>query len=175
MVGLLRKKQQSWLRQPSFIDGLAAAIALIAAGGVLWSPKLSNAVARATGDLELVQLQVDTIGLPLVSPESVVESALAEGSLAIVIRNQPSGRVKIIRIEQIKPSSISIMPESRVLTLDNLFSHREYRLRFHLKAEARISDSGIILAGTKLKIGVPISLEGLLYHFKGNVSGITLP
>ena len=44
------------LRSISVIDAAAAVVALVAVGGVLWSPKLSNAVARATGAVATLRL-----------------------------------------------------------------------------------------------------------------------
>ena len=45
--------------------------------------------------------------------------------------------------------------------------------RFYLQADAETGPSGVVVAGTKLKIGTPIELEGQLYRVKGVVSGVT--
>ncbi len=51
------------LRSLSPIDAVAGVVALVALGGVVWSPKLSNAVAQATGAVKPVQLSVDVVRL----------------------------------------------------------------------------------------------------------------
>ena len=44
--------------------------------------------------------------------------------------------------------------------------------RFVLEGEATVSPSGVVMAGTKLKIGSPVELEGPLYRVNGTVSGV---
>jgi len=52
-------------RRWSLVDAGAAVAVLLAAAGVIWSPKLSGAVARATGGLEPVTVLVDVRGVPV--------------------------------------------------------------------------------------------------------------
>ena len=52
---------------------------------------------------------------------------------------------------------------------------RSVHARFQLEADAETGSSGIVIAGTKLKIGIPIELEGSLYRVNGVVSGVSLP
>jgi hypothetical protein len=44
--------------------------------------------------------------------------------------------------------------------------------RFVLEGDATVSKSGVVLAGTKLKVGTPVELEGALYRLNGTVSGV---
>ena len=53
MAGANKFKAVSWM------DALAGAVALVALAGVVWSPKLSNTVARATGSVKPVLVSVD--------------------------------------------------------------------------------------------------------------------
>ena len=48
-------------------------------------------------------------------------------------------------------------------------------MRFLLEADAEAKASGIVFGGTKLKVGVPVELEGRLYRLNGIVSGVSLP
>lgn len=45
------------------LDGLAVAATVAALAGVVWSPKLTNAVARATGSVKPVEVSVDVLSL----------------------------------------------------------------------------------------------------------------
>ena len=47
------------LRGLSVLDTTAGLIALLAIGGVLWSPKLTNTFAKANGSVKSVQVMVD--------------------------------------------------------------------------------------------------------------------
>ena len=55
---------RSW----SLVDLGAAAAVLFAAVGVIWSPKLSGAIARATGNVVPVIVTVDVRGIPVANP-----------------------------------------------------------------------------------------------------------
>ncbi len=80
---------RSW----SLVDLAAGAAVLLAAAGVLWSPKLSGAVDRATGALQPVTVSVDVRGVPSANAANLVRQAEQEGKVAIVIRNSPHGTV----------------------------------------------------------------------------------
>ena len=49
---------------------MAGVVALAALAGVVWSPKLSNAVAKATGAVKPVQVSVDVVRLYSAIPSS---------------------------------------------------------------------------------------------------------
>lgn len=86
---------RSW----SLVDLAAGAAVLLAAVGVLWSPKLSGAVDRATGALQPVTVSVDVRGVPSANAANLIRQAQEEGKVAIVIRNSPHGKVKIKQVQ----------------------------------------------------------------------------
>jgi len=85
-------------RRFGLVDGAAALAVLMAAGGVIWSPKLSGTIARATGGQQPVTVTVDVRGIPSADPASLIAAARQEGKVSIVIRNQPHGSVQIKQI-----------------------------------------------------------------------------
>ena len=91
------------LRSLSPIDAVAGVVALAALGGVIWSPKLSNAVAKATGAVKPVQVSVDVRHLLSADPEQLLNAAREEAALNIVIRNQPAGRVTLVSVDDLTP------------------------------------------------------------------------
>ena len=44
-----------------------------------------------------------------------------------------------------------------------------------MEAQAEIKPSGVVIGGTKLKVGVPVELEGRFYRLNGVVSGVMPP
>ena len=78
------------LRSLSPIDALAGAVALAALAGVVWSPKLSNAVAKATGAVKPVQVSVDVVRLYSADPKQLLNSV--RGSSPQHRDSQPTGR-----------------------------------------------------------------------------------
>ena len=163
------------LRAISPIDIAAGVVALVALAGVIWSPKLSNAVARATGSLQPVKVSVDAKNFYSSEPEAFLQSARDEGFTSIVVRNQPAGRVRLIEVDDITRRLVAVQPDGQVVEAEDPNLGQARYIRFQLEADADIDSSGIVIGGTKLKVGVPVELEGRLYRLNGVVSGVTLP
>ena len=160
------------LRSLSPIDALAGVVALVALGGVIWSPKLSNAVAKATGALKPVQVSVDVRHLVSADPEQLLNAAREEAALNIVIRNQPAGRVTLVSVDDLTNPLTAVQPDGSVVVADAPGSLLPRHARFVMEANAEIKPSGVVIGGTKLKVGVPVELEGRLYRLNGVVSGV---
>ena len=162
------------LRGLSVLDATAGLIALVAVGGVLWSPKLSNALAKANGSVKSVQVLVDVRRVSAADPEALIQDALASGRTSIIIRNQPAGSVKLIRVDDINQVLVEVQLDGSVVTATdpNPTNVGTLNARFVLEGDATVSKSGVVLAGTKLKVGTPVELEGALYRLNGTVSGV---
>lgn len=162
------------LRGLSVLDTTAGLIALLAIGGVLWSPKLTNTFAKANVSVKSVQVMVDVRRVSAEDPESLVQDALAAGRTSIIIRNQPAGSVKLIRVDDINRVLVQVQPDGSVVTAEdpNRATVGTLNARFVLEGDATVSKSGVVLAGTKLKVGTPVELEGALYRLNGTVSGV---
>ena len=157
------------------LDGLAVAATVTALAGVVWSPKLTNAVARATGSVKPVEVSVDVRHLQVVDSEAFLEGIREEGAVSIVIRNQPAGRVALLSVEDISRPLTQLLPDGTVLEAEDTSPARGLHARFRLKADAETGPSGVVFGGTKLKVGSPVELEGRLYRVNGVVSGVALP
>ena len=164
-----------WLRNLSPIDGAAAVIACLALVGAVWSPKLNQAIAKASGSMQSVGVSVDVRNLQLAQPEKLVQSIRDEGSVSIIIRNQPAGNVQLLDVVDITQPLMAMQPDGRIVEAQIANQTKGFDVRFSLKADAEADASGVVFGGTKLKIGVPVDLQGRLYDFRGVVSGITLP
>ena len=165
----------NWLRNLSPIDGAAAVIACLALVGVVWSPKLNQAIAKASGSMQSVGVSVDVRNLQLAQPERLLQSIRDEGTVNIVIRNQPAGHVQLLDVVDITHPLMAVQPDGQIFELQIANQMQGFHVRFSLKADAEADASGVVFGGTKLKIGVPVDLQGRLYNFRGVVSGITLP
>ena len=157
------------------LDGLAVAATAAAIAGVVWSPKLTNAVVRATGSVKPVEVSVDVRHLQVVDSEAFLEGIREEGAVSIVIRNQPAGRVALLSVDDISRPLTQLLPDGTVLEAEDTSPARGLHARFRLKADAETGQSGVVFGGTKLKVGSPVELEGRLYRVNGFVSGVALP
>jgi hypothetical protein len=163
-------------RRWSVVDAAALAAVVLAAAGVIWSPKLSGAVAQATGDVVPVTVLVDVRGVPVADPAGLIEAARAEGKVAIVIRNQPHGSVDIERIQPLQRRLLAVQPDGSVVTATDPTGRDFSNLdaRFVLKAEGRKASGGVVFGNQTVKVGAPIEIEGQGYRVNGNVTGIAI-
>lgn len=106
------------LRTLSPIDAVAGVVALAALAGVVWSPKLSNAVAKATGAVKPVQVSVDVVQLYSADPDQLLTSVREEADLNIVIRNQPAGRVSLVSVDDVTNPLTEVQPDGSVVFAD---------------------------------------------------------
>ena len=163
-------------RRWSLVDLGAAAAVLLAAGGVVWSPKLSGAVAKATGAMVPVTVTVDVRAVPVADPASLIEAAREEGQLSIVIRNQPHGTVKIAAIEPMPRRLIALQPDGRVVTAidPNQATFSTLDARFQLVGQGRKVGSGVVFGNQNIKVGAPVEIEGQGFRVNGSVTGIAI-
>ena len=161
-------------RRFSRVDAGAAAAVLMAAAGVIWSPKLSGAVARATGGLVPVTVMVDVRGVPVANPEALIEGARSAGKVAIVIRNQPHGSVPVEQVIPLQRRLAAVMPDGKVVSAPdpNQDQFPSLDARFVLKGEGRKGADGVVFGNQNLKIGAPVELEGRDFRVTGSVTGL---
>lgn len=158
------------------IDLGAGAAVLLAIAGVVWSPKLSNAVARATGDVQTVTVTVDVRGALAADPAALLASAEQEGKVNFVIRNQPHGSVSIRRIIPLERRISTLTPDGKVVSAPdpNQRMFGSFDARFILEGQGRKTKDGLVFGNQAIKIGAPVELEGSTYRFGGSVTDLKL-
>ena len=161
-------------RRFSLVDAGAAVAVVLAAAGVIWSPKLSGAVARATGGLVPVTVMVDVRGLPVADPAGVISAAREAGKVAIVIRNQPHGSVPVEQVIPLQRRLAAVLPDGKVVSAPDPNQNQFPSLdaRFVLRGEGRKGADGVVFGNQNLKIGAPIELEGSDFRINGSVTGL---
>ncbi|MCS5705273.1 DUF4330 domain-containing protein [Synechococcus sp. FGCU-3] len=163
------------LKRPwSLVDLGAAAAVLLAAGGVIWSPKLSGTIAKATGSMVPVTVMVDVRGIPAADPAALVAGAREDGKVAIVIRNQPHGSVGIKEVLPLQRRLVAVQPNGTVVTAadpnQQIFSTLD--ARFVLSGQGRKTGGGVVFGNQNLKVGAPVELEGQNFRVNGTVTGL---
>jgi hypothetical protein len=168
--------QPSAARSLNLVDLGAAVAVLLAVGGVIWSPKLSSAVARATGNEQPVTVSVDVRGEPAADPAALLASATQEGKVALVIRNQPHGSVTVERIIPLPRRISTLTPDGKLVSAPdpNQKNFSTFDGRFILHGQGRKSAGGVVFGNQTIKIGAPVELEGNNYRFNGTVTDLKL-
>lgn len=165
-----QQSKRAW----SLVDVGAAAAVLLAVGGVIWSPKLSGTVARATGNLTDVTVLVDVRGVPAADPAALVAGVRQEGKVAIVIRNQPHGTVTVKEVLPLQRRLVAVQPNGSVVTAvdPNQQTFSTLDARFVLNGQGRKTGGGVVFGNQNLKIGAPVELEGSTFRVTGTVTGL---
>ncbi|MCP9792693.1 DUF4330 domain-containing protein [Vulcanococcus limneticus] len=163
-------------RRIGLVDAGAALAVLLAAAGVIWSPKLTGAIAKATGGLRPVTVLVDVRGIPAADPASLIASARQDGKLAIVIRNQPHGNVDVKEVIALPRRISTLTPDGKVVSAadPNQASFSTLDARFVLEGEGRKTAEGVVFGNQAIKVGAPIELEGSAFRVGGSVTGLKL-
>lgn len=169
-------EQQIRSRRFSLVDAGAAAAVLLAAAGVIWSPKLSGAVARATGAMLPVEVTVDIKHVPAADPQALVQQIKNDGRTSLVIRNQPHGSVQVKSVSLLSRQVALMTPQGTITVVPdpNNSDFSTFDARIELQGEGQLRGGGVVLGNQALKIGSPVELEGPLYRVKGTVSGIAV-
>ena len=103
-------------------------------------------------------------------------AARAGGKVAIVIRNQPHGSVKVSDVIPLQRRLSVLQPDGRVLSAPdpNQQVFGTLDARFVLQGEGRKGADGVVFGNQNLKIGAPIELEGSTFRVSGSVTGLRL-
>lgn len=163
-------------RRWTLVDAGAVAAVGLAAVGVIWSPKLTGAIARATGGLQPVTVLVDVRGVAAADPNALIAAARRAGSVSIVIRNEPHGNVNVRDVIALQRRLTAVQPNGTVVTAPdpNQATFGTLDARFVLEGQGRKTGGGVVFGNQNLKIGAPIELEGEQFRVTGTVTGLSL-
>ena len=92
----------------------------------------------------------------------------------ITIRNVPHKKVTIIASSQMPRLTAIADSNGKEKIIKDISSPFMYDCLVTVYDEAKITEDGAVLGGNKLKIGLPIVLEGKNYRFTGTVSNIKI-
>lgn len=116
-------------------------------------------------------------GITLTSDKNPIRSG---EKTFISIRNVPYSDLDIIKVKterrQVVLPLISNMKTAakNVLVLEDVSQPNIYDITVTLTDTAKITKDGAVVGGNKIKMGLPIILEGKDYKFSGTVSDITV-
>lgn len=92
----------------------------------------------------------------------------------ITIRNVPYTKLTIVHVE--KSATLTAIPDpnnrSKAISVPDPSSPYTYNFIISLKDRAIITPDGPVIGGNKIKIGLPLELEGFNYKVGGTVADI---
>jgi hypothetical protein len=93
-------------------------------------------------------------------------------NLSITIRNHPRGKVKIVE-SQFNPKKLVVpMADGGYKLIDDPADTNGYDYLVTLKDHALVGEEGYVTEGIKVKIGLPIEVEGFNYRVNGVIVSV---
>ena len=91
----------------------------------------------------------------------------------ISIRNVPYSDLDILAVKtERKKTALPVLNNKKVMVVDDVSQANMYDITVTLTDIAKITKDGAVVGGNKIKMGLPITLEGKDYKFNGTVSDL---
>ena len=129
---------------------------------------------RQTADRQIeatskIYFEVFIIGVALTGEEIPVK---ANEKTFISIRNVPYSNLDVLDVKAERKKIVLTDSYKNILILDDESQANIYDITVLLTDTAKITKDGAVVGGNKIKIGLPITLEGKDYKFNGTVSDL---
>ncbi|ARV57457.1 pyruvate/2-oxoglutarate dehydrogenase complex,dihydrolipoamide dehydrogenase (E3) component [Nostocales cyanobacterium HT-58-2] len=161
----------------NILDLGAALVILLVIVGIFLFPGGAGSVAQVGGKTVPIEVDLVVRGLNILDTEQLYTQGFTKGGKTnVIIRNQPYGQINIKSVEELPRTTLVPQPDGSVKDLPeppraNNFSKD---LRLTLAGTAKITDQGPVLGNSKVKIGMPIELDGFNYNFNATVIDVRL-
>lgn len=117
-----------------------------------------------------ISFQVFIRGVTLTGNEIPLK---ADDKTFISIRNVPYTDLDIVDVKaDRKKIVLPILNSKKVMIVEDVSQANMYDITVTLKDTAKITKDGAVVGGNKIKMGLPITLEGKDYKFNGTVSDL---
>ena len=130
---------------------------------------------RQTADKQIeatskISFQVFIRGVTLTGGEIPVK---ADKKTFISIRNVPYTNLDIVDVKaERKKTVLPTLNNKNVMIVEDVSQANMYDITVTLTDTAKITKDGAVVGGNKIKMGLPITLEGENYKFTGTVSDL---
>lgn len=124
---------------------------------------------------ELAQIEFDVMTKPY--EVTAKEALFVQGEKSfLTIRNVPYTGLEIVNSKRMPAKSVLYNPVNpkEPVVVNNIAKQYEYSYLVTLKDKAVITPKGPVVGGNKIKIGLPVNIEGSNYRFAGYVSDVRI-
>lgn len=160
----------------NILDLGAALVIVLVIFGIFFLPGGSGSVAQV--GTKTVPLEVDVVvrGLNVRDPEQLFSQGFTkDGKTKVIIRHQAYGTIDIKSVQQLPRTIMVPQPDGSVKELpDTRANNFSTDMLVTLQGKAQITEEGPVLGNSKVKIGMPIELDGFNYNFNASVIDIRL-
>ncbi len=161
------------LKTVDFIIVIGVIIALVV--GYLTFKNFRQTASKQIEATSQISFDVFIRGITYTGSEPLMQ---AGEKTFISIRNVPYSDLEIVNVRMERKKTVlpmlvnSKIVQKNVLVVDDVSQADLYDILVTLTDTAKITKDGAVVGGNKIKIGLPITLEGENYKFNGTVSDL---
>ncbi len=160
----------------NILDIGAALIILLVIFGIFFFPGTTGSIAQIGVTVKPVEIDLLVRGLNVRDPKKLFEQGLTEGGKTnVIIRNEPHGTINVKSVRILPRTVLVTQPDGSLKELPDIKSNNfSTDMLVTLDGKAQITNNGPVLGPSKLKIGVPIELDGFNYNFNATVIDVRI-
>jgi len=159
----------------SILDLGAALVILLVIVGIFFFPGTSGSIAQVGVPTKPVEVDVVVRGLNIRQPQNLMKDFQTKKKTSIIIRNQPYGQVDVKSVKELPRTVVVPQPDGTVKALpDPRKDTFSSDMIITLAGKAQITNNGPVLGNSKLKVGIPLELEGFDYNFNATVIDVRI-
>ena len=149
--------------------------AVLIATGILFTPGALNITTYAADSTQVIELDVLVNNLSLSRPQELINQELKNGSKTdVTISNQPAGQMQIKSVKPLPVTTPVTQPDGSLKELPDPTARFRTNMLITVSSTAQVTDDGSFIGDSKLKIGMPATMEGFNYYFRGNIIDLRL-
>lgn len=156
----------------NILDVGAAFVILLVVVGIFFFPGTTGSIAQINSTKN-IEIDLVVRGLSVRNPQVILGEFSRAKKLNVIIRNQPHASLDIKSFEQLQRNIIVPQPDGSAKVLpDPRTDTFSMDMLLTLAGKAEVTDTGAVIGGSKVKIGMPIELEGNNYNFNATIIDI---
>lgn len=145
-------------------------VLLVMAVGVMTAKNMRSTASKQIEATSKIEFDVFLRSVTL----STTECPIKVGDKTFIsIRNVPYSDLDVVGVKFV-PKHITLPSRNGVVSVKDEGQFDTYDIIVRVKDTAQITKDGAVVGGNKIKMGLPITLEGKLYKFTGSVSDLSI-
>ena len=143
---------------------------LVMAVGVMTAKNMRSTASKQIETTSKIEFDVFLRSVTLSTSECPIKVG---DKTFISIRNVPYSDLDVVGVKFV-PKHITLPSRNGVVSVKDEGQFDMYDIIVRVKDTAQITKDGAVVVGNKIKMGLPITLEGKLYKFTGSVSDLSI-
>jgi Domain of unknown function (DUF4330) len=160
----------------NLLDFGAAMVILLVIIGVFFFPGTTGSVAQVGATSVPIEVDLVVRGLNVRDIKQMEEQGFKKGGKTkVIIRNQPYGEIGIKDVKSLSRTLMVPQPDGSVKELpDTRKNSFSTDLLLTLEGKAQKTEDGFVLGNNKVKIGIPLELDGFNYNFNATTIDVRM-